>query len=52
MPSPHPKPKTGGFFRPGHPFWPDRAMMTIILLLLGLVCFYLFFVAIDYFEKI
>jgi len=27
-------------------------MMTVILLLVGLICFWLFFASIDYFEKI
>jgi hypothetical protein len=37
---------------PFGPKWKNSAMLTIILFLAGLVCFALFFKAIDYFEKI
>jgi hypothetical protein len=30
----------------------NKKMLTIILVLAGLICFYLFFKAIDFFEKI
>jgi hypothetical protein len=40
----------------GHPIWPIPGkiyvMQTVILFLAGLVCFYLFFKSIDYFENI
>jgi hypothetical protein len=37
----------------GHLFWVTGSiMMTILLLLAGLVCFALFFKAIDFFDKI
>jgi hypothetical protein len=36
----------------GHLFWLFLAMMTILLLLAGMVCFALFFKAIDFFDKI
>jgi hypothetical protein len=39
-----------------HFFWPSPAklpaMLTVILFLAGLVCFWVFFKSIDYFEKI
>jgi len=37
-----------------HLFWllPEKTMLTVLLLLAGLVCFAIFFKAIDFFDKI